>query len=60
MKESELNQELDELVRECLRLDLRGYPVDLLLVIKEQRDNQVKLFVEHSYDPDSEGIENIK
>ncbi len=36
--EKEMNIELEEVCKECLRLDLRGYPIDMILLIKEKRD----------------------
>ncbi len=41
-----MNQELEEVCKECLRLDLRGYPVDMIFMIKEKRDEYVLKFVE--------------
>ena len=38
ISESQYNSELEEIIKEMLRLDMRGYPVDFLLIIKEKRD----------------------
>lgn len=40
--EINLNAELHYLIKECLRLDLRGPAVDQLFLIKEKRDEFIK------------------
>ena len=40
--EAELNEELTFLVKECLRLDMRGPAVDFIFLIKEKRDEWIR------------------
>lgn len=60
LKETDVNGELDDVVKECLRLDMRGLPVDMLLMIKEKRDNFVKSYIEQDFDPDKETLDSAQ
>lgn len=60
VRETDVNGELDEVVKECLRLDVRGLPVDMLLMIKEKRDNYVKSYIEQDFDPEKETIDTVQ
>ena len=37
-----IDKELDELLVECHRLDVRGFPVSALIHIKIERDNLIR------------------
>lgn len=48
--EKVINEELDNLAAEVLRLDLRGHIVDLLLQVKELRDKKIREFIDNNRD----------
>lgn len=45
-KPEDINSTLEELIKEALRIDLRGLPVDMLLVIKEKRDQYILQYID--------------
>lgn len=42
MPEPLINKELDDLLMECHRLDIRGFPLDALILIKIERDIMIR------------------
>lgn len=42
VEEPLINAELDDLISECHRLDVRGYPLSALIFIKIERDNLIR------------------
>ncbi|KAM3132708.1 hypothetical protein pb186bvf_015136 [Paramecium bursaria] len=59
IQEINLNQELDNLLGECHRLDIRGQPVDFLIALKLERDENIKQLIINDYDwyKDSESFQ---
>ena len=52
--EENVNNELDELIKECLSLDMRGLPVDTLFEIKILRDQYIRKLLDDRYDYSNE------
>ncbi|KAL4427265.1 hypothetical protein ABPG74_011501 [Tetrahymena malaccensis] len=50
--ESQVNEVMHSLIKECIRLDLRGPVVEQLFAIKEKRDEFVKLHVKQGFKPE--------
>lgn len=48
--EPEINDELENLLQECHRLDIRGMPFDCLILIKLERDNMIRQLALSRYD----------
>ena len=44
--EKTINQEFDQILLECLRLDLRGPAIDMLLKIRQKRDSTINRILE--------------
>ncbi|EAS05441.2 hypothetical protein TTHERM_01079180 (macronuclear) [Tetrahymena thermophila SB210] len=50
--ESQINEVMHYLIKECIRLDLRGPVVEQLFAIKEKRDEFIKLQVKQGFKPE--------
>ncbi|KAL4464417.1 hypothetical protein ABPG72_010904 [Tetrahymena utriculariae] len=50
--ESQINEVMHSLIKECIRLDLRGPVVEQLFAIKEKRDEFIKLQVKQGFKPE--------
>lgn len=52
--EDVINMELNYLVKECMRLDLRGLAVTQLIMIKQKRDELIQHQIESGFKPSDE------
>ncbi|KRX04001.1 hypothetical protein PPERSA_12448 [Pseudocohnilembus persalinus] len=59
LKENDFNKELDELVKETLRLDLRGYPIDMLFMIKEKRDEYIIKYIDQNINWENQKLQQV-
>ena len=50
VEEALMNEELDDLLAECHRLDMRGFPLSALIYIKIERDKMIQQFTLEAYD----------
>lgn len=57
--EADLNRELDEVVIDILKHDMRGTLVDTLFSIKEKRDEFIKKMIESNYKEEMEDEEGV-
>jgi hypothetical protein len=62
LEEKDVNDELCFLVKECLRLDLRGPTVSQLFMIKEKRDEYINRQIDTGFIPeiDTAGIQRAR
>jgi len=51
MDELNINEELDELVKEGLRLYLEGHGVELIYYLKYKRDQYIEKYLEEKLNP---------
>lgn len=58
LSEKQINYELDEIIKQVLSIDIRGIPVDMLLLIKEKRDQYILKLVEDEYNIESQFTHN--